>query len=339
MADAGRETAADTKNDVLAFRFDRLADALPQLIWSAPESGLSDYFNKHWIAYTGAPASASYAEGWLAFVHPDCRAVVREDWTAALDSGEAYTTEFRLRKADGTYRWMLTRGLPVKDESGAIVRWVGTCTDIDERVRDGDLLEIVSRELSHRIKNVISVVQILVSTALRDHPQCGPLSESLQARIVALGRAQDLVRPRIAGGEVLTQQTKLQELIMKLTRPYLQGNGSAIYVGGDDLEIHERAATPLALFVHEMALNSVRFGALSVPEGVLRIDVGVGNAVTVDWTESGGPQIDTPPEPSFGLNMASTSIERYLGGSLLMDWRTEGLRASVQVPLENMTTP
>lgn len=325
--------------EALSLRFETLADALPQLIWSAPASGLSEYFNEHWVAFTGAPASASYGTGWLDFVHSDCVAAVRADWAAALATGEPYSTEFRLRSADGSYRWMLTRGLPVKDEGGAIVRWIGTCTDIDERVRDGDLLEIVTRELSHRVKNVISVVQILVGTALRDNPELQPLSQSLQARIVALGRAQDLVRPRIAGGAVLNHQTTLHELIRVLTQPYLQGSAAQIDISGDDTVVEERAVTPLALFLHEMALNSVRFGALSVPEGLLRIEVRVGEAIAIEWTETGGPVLDGISPQGFGLRMTAISIERYLGGSLALDWRPEGLHALVDIPAASVTSP
>ncbi|MFM9937238.1 MAG: PAS domain-containing protein [Novosphingobium sp.] len=325
--------------DALPLRFETLADALPQLIWSAPASGLSDYFNVHWVAFTGAPAAASYGTGWLDFVHPDCVAAVRADWAAALGTGEAYSTELLLRNADGTYRWMLTRGLPVKDDGGAIVRWIGTCTDIDERVRDGDLLEIVSRELSHRVKNVISVVQILVGTALRDHPEHKPLSQSLQARIVALGRAQDLVRPRIAGGAVINHQTTLHELIRFLTQPYVQGGAAQIDISGSDTAVEERAVTPLALFLHEMALNSVRFGALSVPEGLLRIHVAVGETIAIEWTETGGPVLDGIPAAGFGLRMTGISIERYLGGSLTLDWRPSGLYALAHVPASSVITP
>jgi PAS domain S-box-containing protein len=320
-----------------SLRFEALANALPQLVWSTPNDGLSDYFNRQWCEFTGAPASASYGVGWLDFVHPDDVALASEAWRHAIDTGEPYTVEFRLLKSDGTYRWMLTRGLPVIDELGRITRWIGTCTDIDERVRTGDLMEFMSRELSHRIKNLFAVVQGLISMALRKHQGMAQVSQALQLRMVALGRAHDLVRPRIAEGSILRSQTTLRELIRILTGPYIEDDPQRLEISGDDTVVNEQAATPLALFFHEMAINSAVFGALSAPSGHLQIAISVGDDVVVEWRESGGPPIASPPEPAFGLGLTKLTVERQLGGTLAMDWLPTGLHAVTHIPLRQLT--
>jgi PAS domain S-box-containing protein len=318
-------------------RFETLADALPQLVWSTQNDGQSDYFSEQWCQFTGSEAAASYGTGWLDFVHPEDVPLAREAWRRAVETGEPYTVEFRLRHADGTYRWMLTRGLPVTDGFGAIARWIGTCTDIDERVRTGDLLEFMSRELSHRIKNLFSVVQSLISMALRKHEGMNEVSQALQLRMVALGHAHDLVRPRLTDGTMLRSQTTLSELIRILTLPYVQDDPSRLEIVGDDAVVNEHAATPLALFFHEMAINSTRFGALGVPGGRLRIAITVGDDVTIAWKETNGPIIAAPPEPAFGISLIKLSIERQLRGTLSMDWEPDGLHAIARIALQQLT--
>jgi PAS domain S-box-containing protein len=318
-------------------RFETLVDALPQLVWSSTGDGRIDYVSQPWCAFTGAPATAGHGAGWLDFVHSEDVPLARESWQRSVDSGEPFTVEFRLRKADGTYRWMLARALPSVDTRGAITRWTGTCTDIDDRVRSGDLLEIMSRELSHRIKNLFSVVQGLISMALRRQPGLGEVSQSLQLRIVALGRAHDLVRPRISAGLILRSQTTLTELIRLLVLPYAQDDQSRLEMTGMDAVVNEQAATPLALFFHEMSINSAQFGALSVPDGRLHIAITVDDHVTIDWKETGGPLIAAPPTPAFGLGMTKLSIERQLNGSLTMAWEPDGLHAHARVPVHQLT--
>ena len=317
-------------------RFEALADALPQLVWSTRNDGWSDYFSQQWCSFTGAPASASFGTGWLDFVHPEDVPVAREAWRRAVETGEPYTTEFRLRHADGTYRWMLARGLPTSDEFGRINRWIGTCTDIDERVRTGDLMEFMTRELSHRIKNLFAVVQGLISMVLRKHPGMEQANQALQARMVALGRAHDLVRPRIAHGSILRSHTTLHQLIRILTLPYVEDDPSRLDIVGDDISVDERAVTPLTLFFHEMAINSARFGAFSVLQGHLRITIAIDQDMVVQWHEHGGPPITRTPLPAFGLGLTRLSIERQLGGTLTLAWPSSGMQTTARIPLHQL---
>ena len=318
-------------------RFETLADALPQLVWSTPPNGLSDYFSRQWCEFTGALASDGYGTGWLDFLHPDDLQHARAAWTHAIATDSPYEIEYRLRNTDGSYRWMLARGVPVIDDDGAIARWVGTCTDIDERVRASEALEIMSQELSHRIKNLFSVVQGLIAMALRGHAGMAPVSQSLQSRMVALGRAHDLVRPRISGGAIWRSQTTLRQLIEILIAPYLQDEPARLEILGDDVAVNEQATTPLALFIHELATNSARFGALSIPSGRLRLTIALDDDLVVAWKESGGPRIPSPPQPAFGIGLARLCIERQLGGSLKLEWQDDGLHAEARIALRQLT--
>lgn len=318
-------------------RFDTLADALPQLVWSSPADGLSDYFSKQWCQFTGAPATASHGTGWLDFVHPEDIPATTRAWGDSVATALPYEVKYRLRRHDGVWCWMLARGAPVLDETGQVIRWVGTCTDIDEQVRTGEALELMSQELSHRIKNLFTVAQGLISMAMRQHPELAPVNKALQARLASLGRAHDLVRPRISNGVVWRSETCLRELIQTLIKPYQDESVPRVTITGPDVVVSEQAATPLALYIHEMTTNSVKHGALGAAEGRLEITVAMEDELAIAWEEQGGPLVFASPSSSFGLRLANLSIERQLGGALAMDWNPDGLRAMARIPMAAVT--
>lgn len=322
---------------VMNRRFDTLADALPQLVWSSPPDGMSDYFSNQWCQFTGAPASASHGTGWIDFVHPEDVPAARQAWDGSVATALPYSVQYRLRRHDGVWCWMLARGLPVLDEGGAVTRWVGTCTDIDEQVRTGEALELMSQELSHRIKNLFTIAQGLTSMAMRQHPELSDVNKALQARLASLGRAHDLVRPRMSDGVVWRSETCLRDLIQTLIKPYQDESAQRVIITGPDVVVTEQAATPLALYLHEMTTNSVKYGALSAAEGQLTITVSTSDNLTIAWKETGGPPVSGAFAPSFGIRLANLSIERQLGGTLTMDWHPDGLRAMARVPMAALT--
>ena len=113
----------------------KLVDSLPAFIFTNRPDGYLDYCNQHMLEYLGVPFEALEGWRWGAVVHPDDVAEVTARWQASVASGEPFECEARVRRADGAYRWMLHRELPVRDESGQIVRWYGSSVDIDDRKR------------------------------------------------------------------------------------------------------------------------------------------------------------------------------------------------------------
>jgi PAS domain S-box-containing protein len=116
-------------------RFRQLADAMPQIVWTALPNGVLNYCNRKWFEFIDRPEDAGHAADWSRHVHPDDLPEVAAQWVAVLKSGDPYNVEFRVRGGDGQYRDFLTRALPIRDENGAIVHWFGTCTDISDRKR------------------------------------------------------------------------------------------------------------------------------------------------------------------------------------------------------------
>jgi two-component system, sensor histidine kinase and response regulator len=121
-------------------RWRSLTEALPQLVWTATPDGSCDYFSTQWTQHTGVPQSELLGWRWLETLHPDDRERTRRAWTAAVQGPAAYDVEYRVGRADGIYRWFKTRGLPIRDSEGNVVKWFGTCTDITDLRRTEEAL-------------------------------------------------------------------------------------------------------------------------------------------------------------------------------------------------------
>ena len=126
-----------TENPQVERRFRLLAEAIPQIVWATQPDGNCDYQNRRWVDYSGMTAEESAGTGWADAVHPDDRSRQEPAWSEAFKRGEGFEFEYRLRRADGVYRWFLARAEPICDDEGNVVRWFGTSTDIDDRKRRG----------------------------------------------------------------------------------------------------------------------------------------------------------------------------------------------------------
>jgi PAS domain S-box-containing protein len=113
-------------------RWRNLTEALPQLVWSAMPDGACDYFSTQWTAHTGVPEKELLGWRWMETLHPDDREPTRRFWTDSVAGRGPYDVEYRVRRQDGVYRWFKTRGVPIRDGEGRIVKWFGSCTDITD---------------------------------------------------------------------------------------------------------------------------------------------------------------------------------------------------------------
>lgn len=120
--------------------FQGIVNSIDQMIWSTRPDGYHDFFNRRWYEFTGVPEGSTEGEGWSALFHPDDQQRAWSVWRHSLASGETYHIEYRLRHNSGVYRWVLGRAQPVRDESGRVARWFGTCTDIEDIVAAREVL-------------------------------------------------------------------------------------------------------------------------------------------------------------------------------------------------------
>lgn len=338
VTDVTAQREAERLSSESEHRFRILADTMPQMVWSSRADGFHDYYNARWYAFTGVAPGSTDGEGWNGMFHPDDQERAWTKWRHSLETGEPYEIEYRLRHHTGQHRWTLGRALPMRDDDGAILRWFGTCTDIHDARQVAEERELITQELSHRIKNTFLVIAGLISLSARHDPSLRPFAKELRERVIALGRAHNFVRPNAgypwpAGGVVT-----LQGLLAELTEPYRLNGESRFLLEGDDLAIDDRAATPIALLVHELATNAMKYGALSVAGGGVRIESRLrDDRLAILWTENGGPEApDHMPVEGFGTRVARLSVESQLGGQLQHVWRQEGLRVVADVPRRSL---
>jgi PAS domain S-box-containing protein len=145
-------------------RWRSLTEALPQLVWSAAPDGASDYFSNQWTQYTGVAESELLGWRWMDVLHPDDRQRTRQFWTDSVAGRHAYDVEYRVRRHDGVYGWFKTRGVPIRDSNGNIVKWLGSCTDIT----DGKRAEEALRESEQRWRSLTEALPQLVWSAAPD---------------------------------------------------------------------------------------------------------------------------------------------------------------------------
>ncbi|MDB5588359.1 MAG: Signal transduction histidine kinase [Devosia sp.] len=322
-------------------RFRTLADTMPQMVWSTLPDGFHDYYNARWYEFTGVPAGSTDGEGWNGMFHPDDQPRAWTAWNHSLTTGEPYQIEYRLRHHSGEYRWTLGLALPIRDSAGTIVRWFGTCTDIHATKLAAEERELVAQELSHRIKNIFAVLTGIIALSARSQPEIKPFADQLRQRIFALAEAHDFVRPHSQESQPGESQTSLRALIGRLLTPYDQDEQPRFEFLGDDAEIDEGAATPLALLVHELATNASKYGALSTPEGrVVLTGTRNEDRYHLSWKEIGGPAIAAGDLPEgFGSRVISLSVEGQLRGRLERIWEADGLRVEADLPLQALRRP
>lgn len=306
-------------------KYEVLTDAMPQMVWSTLPDGYHDYYNAQWYRFTGMPAGSTDGDAWNGVFHPEDQPRAWDRWRASLASGEPYEIEYRLRHHSGEYRWVLGRALPVRSGDGKIIRWIGTCTDIHDAKLTAERNELLSRELSHRIKNIFAVISGLVNLTGRRAGELRPLMNELLGRIAALGRAHEFARPHSPESKPDLGQSSLLGLLAELLKPY-DADGR-IRIHGVDTVIDDKGATPIALVVHELATNAAKYGALSTPSGSLDVAVDrTVDAISITWQEAGGPPVEGEPRrQGFGTQLSELSVQRQLGGVITKDWRAEGL--------------
>jgi diguanylate cyclase (GGDEF)-like protein/PAS domain S-box-containing protein len=202
--------------------FRTLAESMPQIVWITRADGWNIYFNQQWMDYTGLTLEESLGHGWNTPFHPDDQKGAWDAWQKATATAGIYSIESRLRRADGTYRWWLVRGVPLKDAAGNIVKWFGTCTDIDDmKVAELNILDAnrtlreneISIKRLNRVYTILSGINTLIVRA-RDRDDlfreaCRIAVEQGQFRMAWIG-----VVHRSAGKTVLVASAGVGEELL-----------------------------------------------------------------------------------------------------------------------------
>ena len=257
-------------------------------------------------------------------IHPEDLEKVRSAFEATRALPKSYEIDFRIRHDDGI-RWISARGMG--DDTGMDGKILfGVFLDVTERKEAEEARDLLAGEMSHRVKNLFALAASLTAIAARSADTTTEMARDLIQRLTALGRAHDLLRPALDqadDGAVL-----LNNLLAALLGPYDDAGavGGRIRISMPDVRVGQTAATTLALVVHEMTTNSVKYGALSLPDGTIDISCAVSDGeVVLTWAERGGPPLaDTRGPASFGTKLITRSVTGQLRGSVEFDWPIEG---------------
>ncbi len=224
-------------------RFRELTEAMPQIVWTTQSDGFVDYVNRRWTELTGFSLKDTRGKArWVEAIHPDDQEITLARFQDAVERGIIYESESRYRMRDGSYRWFLNRGLPVRGPHNRIVRWLGTCTDIDDQKRTQELLSQADRQkneflamLAHELRNPLAPIracaQMMGLMHLND-PRLEELSNTLERQTNHLARLVDdlLDVSRITQGriELRKQRLRLDDVVkdaVATVQPLLDSRG------------------------------------------------------------------------------------------------------------------
>ena len=197
---------------------------------------------------------------------------------------------------------------------------------------------LLLRELDHRIKNVFALVSSILSMSARTATDPRELARSVQGRIDALSKAHELVRPGWSGSTMVKQSSvPLSQVIGDILAPHLQGGENWIAISGQqDVMLASEAVAGIALVLHELATNAVKYGALSQQGGKLTINWSMSEQLLLRWTESGVQGLTLPDRTGFGSKLTRGTIEGQFGGNIAYDWKAEGLEAAITIPADRL---
>lgn len=263
-------------------------------------------------------------EDLSAHIHPADRDRVRAAFTATRGIVGAYEIDFRIM-VGSEIRWISARGLG-DDEALHNGQMFGIFLDVTGRKQAEEGHELLAGEMSHRVKNLLSIAMGLTNITSRSTRTAEEMAKELTGRLSALGRAHDLVRP-LPGHQ--GHAALLGDLLSVLLSPYedLGAFRGRIRVAVPRIGIGNAAATVLSLIIHELATNSLKYGALSVETGILDLSGTTRDRdVELVWTERGGPAVE-PAEAvdGYGSKLLRKSVSNQLGGTISYDWSPEGV--------------
>lgn len=264
-------------------------------------------------------------------IHPADRDRVRAAFNATRSIAGSYEIDFRILVGDDV-RWISARGRGA-DEGIVDGLMFGIFIDVSGRKQAEEGSELLAGEMSHRVKNLLSIATGLTQLSGRSASSVAEMTGELTERLTALGRAHDVVRP-LPGDQ--GKAALLGDLVSVLLAPYDEtaAFSGRIRVSVPRMGIGESAASTLAMVLHELATNSVKYGALSSPAGFLdissRTDAGT---LYLTWAETGGPPIVGHPElTGFGSRLIARTVSSQLRGKLDYDWQESGLVVTIAMP-------
>lgn len=269
------------------------------------------------------------AEQFLEMVVPEDRAELTERINVARNTGNTFRCEYRIITESGA-RWLATVGRCSIPELGQPQILAGITMEIGERKAREAQLDLLTRELAHRIRNIFTVLGAMVRLTARENPTAAEAFNSFQGRMTAMAAAYAHITPAadkpVAAGS-------LDRLLMQIFAPYLIGQSPGIVVATPEVELNEATASSLALILHELATNSAKYGALACGGRVeFTVEELPDGQLCLMWAEKGvTSQAATADGQGFGTRLIENSV-KALRGTVTKEWRDDGLFWQLTIP-------
>jgi PAS domain S-box-containing protein len=319
-----------------------LLDALPVAIYTTDADGRVTYFNEaaaQFWGYRPQLGSDKWCGSWRLYrtdgtplPHDQCPMAI-----ALKEGRQVRGAEAVAERPDGTRVPFIPFPTPLRDASGTIIGAVNLLVDISDRKaaerrsheREARLI-LLAREVDHRAKNLLATVMAM--TRMTRAETAAEFAAALIGRLQSLSTAHALLSENRWIG------TDLRRLVTEGLAAYGERGGRRMTIDGPALALCSEAAQALAMTMHELATNAVKYGALSVPGGRVSVDWfwSAGEPLILRWTELGGPPTRAPARQGFGLDLIETSITAQLEGSVQFDWGADGLTCRMVIPHERL---
>lgn len=258
-----------------------------------------------------------------------------DHWRAAfqnaLTSNGDLDVSFRIRTPEGEPRWIEVRAQTRFAADGTPISMAGVSQDISDRKEAENHRDLLTKEMAHRVKNTLATVQSIVGQSLRQAEADPAVVASITQRLQALAGAHDVLTN--SGWE----EARLGEIVKTATAPFDSGETTRIHVGGDPVVVSSRAATAIALAIHELSTNAVKYGALSNDKGVVTVNWHIENdQLELVWQESGGPEVAEPSRTGFGSRMIERALSASIQGTAEIEYRPLGVVFTIRTPVSHL---
>jgi PAS domain S-box-containing protein len=269
-------------------------------------------------------------EGVKSMVHPDDLEIMWSRVAKALDPpGDGrYEAEYRIKQLDGSWRWLSAWGFVEFDGDGPErkpVAITGASRDLTEQKQAEELQRLLLDELKHRVKNTVATIQAIAWQTLRNARDLPSAREALDRRIRLMAQTHDLLTSHAWTG------TDLTVIVMRALEAFPQAQ---VKMSGAAINVSPKHTLALSLALHELATNATKYGALSCPEGHVRVLWAVRDKMLrLDWEESGGPPVAPPDRKGFGSRLLEELVVHDLGGAVKLSYDASGVRCSIAAAL------
>ena len=299
--------------------FRLLADSVPQLVWTAGPDGRIEYMSARRERY-----GATGRTDWEGLIHPDDRRATAQAWIRAGETGLPYEMEHRLFVVGKGYAWHLSRASPLLDAHGAVVRWYGTTTDIDDQKQREENIRDLMAELNHRSRNLLAVAQAIARCGVANATTINQFQARYSERLLGLATSQDLLTDRNWRGVPLEALVRAQAAAVCASRE------KRLATEGPMILLSPHATQTLGLALHELCDNALKHGALSNDDGdvslVWRIDEsGAEPNLEMTWRERGGPPVKANRVSGFGAVVLERLTASGLNASSILSFEVGGV--------------